>query len=165
MACDDPALDTIVEDFPSGVRYVAGAAIFEMPEKQTSSQPPKLLCVRRAATEKAFPNYWEMPGGKVDPKETLREALVREVFEETGLTVEDVTAKLTEKRWDRPGGVKWAQYCYVVKVKQPAIVKLDPEEHQEWRWCGLEEVEELDRLENQTALMQEAFEGLREVGG
>jgi 8-oxo-dGTP pyrophosphatase MutT (NUDIX family) len=98
-----------------------------------------------------------MPGGKVDPGETLREGLAREVFEESGLTVTEVTTKLTERPFTGSKGDKWKQYCYVVKVKQPPEVKLDPVEHQEWRWCGEEEVKGLDRLGNMTLLMDEAF--------
>jgi 8-oxo-dGTP pyrophosphatase MutT (NUDIX family) len=160
MPCNDPALDTKVEDLPPGIRYVTGAAVFQetQPDSSSGSEPPAILVVRRAADEKAFPNFWEMPGGKVDPGETLRQGLHREVFEETGLTVIEVTAKLTEKRWQSPRtGENWAQYCYVVKVQQPAEVKLDPVEHQDWRWCTQEEVEGLDRLGNQTVLMEEAF--------
>ncbi|MCH7652508.1 MAG: NUDIX domain-containing protein [Chloroflexi bacterium] len=34
--------------------------------------------------------FWELPGGKVDPGETVEQGAVREVFEETNLRVEIV---------------------------------------------------------------------------
>lgn len=38
--------------------------------------------------DKVYAGYWEFPGGKVEPGETLREALIREIEEEMGATVE-----------------------------------------------------------------------------
>lgn len=37
---------------------------------------------------KVYAGYWEFPGGKVEPGETLREALVREIQEELGVTID-----------------------------------------------------------------------------
>jgi len=37
---------------------------------------------------KVFAGYWEFPGGKVEPGETLREALVREIQEELGVKID-----------------------------------------------------------------------------
>lgn len=48
----------------------------------------KVLLVKRAPDDRHNPDLWEFPGGKVDAGETVQEGLVREVFEETGLTVE-----------------------------------------------------------------------------
>ena len=48
----------------------------------------KMLLLRRSAANRSFVGCWEWPGGKCEPGEPFDQALVREVREETGLTVE-----------------------------------------------------------------------------
>jgi len=45
-----------------------------------------LLCRKKA--EKSLGGYWEFPGGKVEPDESERDALVRELYEELSIEVE-----------------------------------------------------------------------------
>ena len=47
----------------------------------------RVLMSRRRA-DQAMPNLWEFPGGKVEPGEHPEAALIREVREELGCTVE-----------------------------------------------------------------------------
>ncbi|PLX28119.1 DNA mismatch repair protein MutT [Candidatus Parcubacteria bacterium] len=47
----------------------------------------KLLIVKRAANESFLPNYYEMPGGKIEYGEKPEDALIREVKEETSLDI------------------------------------------------------------------------------
>jgi 8-oxo-dGTP diphosphatase len=48
----------------------------------------RCLVLRRSASNRSNVGRWELPGGKMNPGETLGEALQREVREETGLEVE-----------------------------------------------------------------------------
>jgi 8-oxo-dGTP pyrophosphatase MutT (NUDIX family) len=46
-----------------------------------------VLVIRRRAESHFAPGTWDLPGGKMDDRERLVDALAREVFEETGLRV------------------------------------------------------------------------------
>jgi len=60
----------------------------QLAQKAVVSLRGRLLMVRKALTDPHQPGRWELPGGRVKPGETPDEALVREVREETGLTVQ-----------------------------------------------------------------------------
>lgn len=60
---------------------VVGVALLDDPVA-----PRRMLVARRSAPE-ALAGLWEFPGGKVEPGEGPREALVREVREELGAHV------------------------------------------------------------------------------
>ena len=47
-----------------------------------------LMLTKRPSHLKIFPNVWVMPGGIVDMRETLEDAIFREIEEEVGITME-----------------------------------------------------------------------------
>jgi 8-oxo-dGTP diphosphatase len=65
------------------------AAIIQRPDGQV------LLAQRPAG--KAYAGYWEFPGGKLEPGETPRAALDRELAEELGLTVRSAAPWLVQR--------------------------------------------------------------------
>ena len=47
----------------------------------------RCLLLRRSMNSKGNPGKWDFPGGKVDPSETFEQGLLREIAEETGLSI------------------------------------------------------------------------------
>ena len=69
------------------------AAVIERPDGEF------LLALRPEG--KPYPGYWEFPGGKIEPGEDARAALVRELREELDIEVTAATPWITrESRWD-----------------------------------------------------------------
>ncbi|KAF2275595.1 uncharacterized protein EI97DRAFT_419900 [Westerdykella ornata] len=113
---------------------VSGAVIF--------NREGKMLLVQRAKEEKAFPNFWEIPGGKVDDTdETILHAVVREVKEETGLQVTRIVRKVAEFGWDEPSQAWW-KLIFEVQVESLDNVVLDPIEHQAYVFATEQEIVE-----------------------
>ena len=70
----------------------------------------RVLLVRRAHWD-TLPGRWELPGGKVDRGEPLREALAREVEEETGLMLAS-TRLLSTREMLSPRGRTVREHVY-----------------------------------------------------
>jgi 8-oxo-dGTP diphosphatase len=57
-------------------------------------RPGEFLLAKRPEG-KPYPGYWEFPGGKIEPGEDARAALVRELREELGIEVREATPWIT----------------------------------------------------------------------
>jgi len=98
-----------------------------------------VLAARRSYPDAAA-GRWEFPGGKLEPDETREAALVREIAEELGCTIE-VTGWLDGSA---PIGT-----THVLTVAVARLVAGDPEphEHDAVRWLGADELGDVDWLE------------------
>ena len=104
--------------------------------------PPRILLVKRAAHETAFPNSWELPGGHVEQSDSaVQGALFREIKEETGLVAYETFSKLNDMAWSGKTRDN-LQLNYVVTVQPPQQVVLDPEEHSDYAWVSAAEVKD-----------------------
>ena len=89
--------------------------------------PDKVLLIKRRTLP--FKGYWALPGGRVDPGETVEQTIVREVKEETGLDVA-VVRKIGE--YHEQGvqdGEEYDYYpaCFLVKRLGGEIKKQESE--------------------------------------
>ncbi|MFI6042606.1 NUDIX domain-containing protein [Nocardia sp. NPDC051321] len=96
----------------------------------------KVLLLQRPADD-FMGGIWELPSGKVDPGETLDQALIREVKEETGLDIASIRKYLGEFDYQSGSGKKSRQFNFTVDVVDPEPVELT--EHDAYTWTNLAE--------------------------
>lgn len=98
----------------------------------------KILIAQKGPNDKRA-NKWEFPGGKIDPGETPKEALAREMQEEFLIRVE-VDELYAESLFTYPEGeiLVMAYYCRWVGGD------LTPTEHADYKWVKAEELPRFD---------------------
>jgi len=101
------------------------------------------LLVRRSASSKANPGKWEFPGGKIDPGETFDQALLREVVEETGLSVV-LTRVVGAAESELPE--RKVAYLFMEAVADSDAVCLS-HEHDDFAWVSSENMHKADLAE------------------
>ena len=89
--------------------------------------PDEILLIKRRTVP--FSGYWALPGGRVDPGETVEQTVVREVKEETGLDVAIVRKVGEYHEQGVQGGFEYDYYpvCFLVKVVSGEIRKQESE--------------------------------------
>jgi len=87
----------------------------------------KILLIKRRTVP--FRDYWALPGGRVDPGETVEQTIVREVKKETGLDVAIVTKIGDYHEQGVQDGVAYDYYpaCFLVKIVGGEIKKQESE--------------------------------------
>ena len=113
-----------------------------------------ILVLKRSSKENQ-PFIWGTPGGEIDPKQDVNEesALIREVFEETGINVNVRELCFVAKRYARIPVCDYTLYIYYLKMNEKPEITLS-EEHTEAKWEHKSTFKSLDLLKSQ----DEAFD-------
>jgi 8-oxo-dGTP diphosphatase len=124
-----PATDSKSHSAPRPVAAVIGVL----------AKDEKLLLVRRANPPDA--GYWGFPGGKINFGETIAEAAVRELREETGIIAAAGNVLTALDAFDRTEGKIRAHYLLVaVQCRYISGVPVAADDALEARWFSLSEI-------------------------
>ena len=89
----------------------------------------------------AYKDWWEFPGGKIEPGESPEQALVREIREELTVSIR-VDRYLTTVEYDYPD-FHLSMDCFCCSLAQGQLELL---EHEAARWLHREDLDQVDWL-------------------
>lgn len=147
--CPDPRFPATVEgmDYP-GENRLAAAVV---------AHRGRVLLVRRSETERFLPRVWGVPCGKLEPHESPRDGVLRELKEETGL-LGKVVRKVGESSFlstYRGHEVKnWQDNFLVEPLSFDVVLPLPDQEH---RWLLPAELGTVDIDDYNRDIVRQAF--------
>ncbi len=118
----------------------------------------RVLLIRRGKAP--LLGRWSIPGGTVESGETLEQALVREMAEETGLDVVPVQLLTVFDRIDREGDRVVFHYVivdYLCRCLSAPAAARAGSDALEVRWVGAEALEPLNLTTKALEVVREAF--------
>ena len=95
-----------------------------------------------------FKDWWEFPGGKIEPGETREQALVREIREELSVDIL-IDRFLRTVEWDYPA-FHLTLHCYLCSLASGSI-RLN--EHEAARWLDAESIRSVKWLPADESLL------------
>jgi 8-oxo-dGTP diphosphatase len=106
----------------------------------------KILLGLRAPSKKVWPSHWDTIGGRVEPGESLDDALVREVQEEVGVTPTrfGLVAIVQERQPEIYGEA--LHHIYAVTAWEGGEPANICEEHTELKWFDVSEMRQLTNI-------------------
>lgn len=98
----------------------------------------KILFLKRSP-HKLQGDTWGIPGGKLDEGETPRMAVIREVFEEVGIRINEGDLEEIGEMYIRGPQMDYIFYRFRMRFLTLPIIDLSLDEHVEWAWLPFEE--------------------------
>lgn len=117
-------------------------------------QDHHVLVLYRSSTHPYFPHEIDLPGGEIDGDETPAEAIVREVFEETGLTIGLHEVTLVNSRvthFGREDNI----FIATINVTKPAVTI--SWEHESFDWIDVDQLPRLFHIKDVYMMVVQSY--------
>jgi len=118
----------------------------------------KILLVKRHKAKESG-DKWAGPSGKVDSGETEIEAIIREVFEETGLHLDSEKLIFVEHSYVRFSTFDFVYvfYRYILNSKEKPHIRLSEKEHTAYKWMTPEDALKEDLMQDEDYCIKTAY--------
>lgn len=103
----------------------------------------KVLVTKRAKCNDYMPLKWDIPGGTVEEGETVEEALIRELKEETKIDIKPIKLIYAYSNLSQLPTRQTIQLVYTCEFRDGAVI-LNREEHEEYKWVEYSELKHMD---------------------
>lgn len=103
------------------------------------------LLLKRNSNKK-HGNTWGLAAGKVEAGETLLEAVIREVKEETGCDISSLETKSLPSLLVENNDINFNYHYFMVTLHSVPTILLSEKEHQEYKWVTLKESFEMELI-------------------
>jgi 8-oxo-dGTP diphosphatase len=102
----------------------------------------KLLLLQSSA-KKSEPQTWGVPAGKLEKNENPEEAARRELFEETGISIElPSQIQFLGSVYIRKPKIDFVYHLFKVNLDEIPDIRLS-DEHQSYKWASSKDIEEI----------------------
>jgi 8-oxo-dGTP diphosphatase len=105
----------------------------------------RILMLKRSINHKSFRGLWQLPEGKLEVREVAREAMEREVKEETGLVVVKSEPLTVTQILTKTNGISYLIVRIVFLVGCDGILQLS-DEHKVYKWVSNKELKKLKTI-------------------
>jgi len=119
----------------------------------------KILLLKYPETKKDNPNKWGSPAGKVDSEEDAEQAVIREVFEETGLHLKPEKIIFIERAYVRYPDFDFVYdiFKYIIHSFEKPKIILQAREHVAYKWIYVEEALKEDLVYDEDYCIKKAY--------
>jgi len=129
----------------------AGAIVFRREDRKI-----KFLLLK-------YTNYWGFVKGNIEKKESVKETIIRELYEETGIKDYKFFEGFKEEikyMYKRENKLIFKIVVYLLLETKEKEVKVSYE-HEDYRWCSYEEALELLKYKNSKELIEKAYKFIK----
>ncbi len=105
----------------------------------------EILCLKRTVNEGG---WWQPVIGHMQWNESMNDAMKRELHEETGIVQpREIIEDIWHFHWEHNEEM-YLEFVFTIEVSSNQEIYLNPEEHDEFRWCSIEEAISLFKYQN-----------------